>query len=98
MFYSIVENVEHNTGLSKRQQLRAIEVLEPYDIIKKSLHNLPHKRYFRFLAEGVKKLSKDVRLERKKDKESKKKIMEKFEFDDVIGYDEKTGEAFNMII
>ena len=39
-FYSTVEIVEHNTGLGKRQQLRAIEVLETYGIIKKSLHDL----------------------------------------------------------
>lgn len=65
-FYSTVENVEHNTGLGKRQQLRAIDVLETYGIIKKSLHDLPPKRYFRFLEEGVKKLGKDVRKEKKK--------------------------------
>ena len=93
-FYSTVENVEHNTGLGKRQQLRAIEVLETYGIIKKSLHDLPPKRYFRFLEEGVKKLCKDVRKEIKKDKERKKEKMEKYGFDDVICYDEDTGEVF----
>ena len=93
-FYSTVENVEHNTGLSKRQQLRAIEVLETYGIIRKSLHDVPPKRYFRFLDEGIKKLGKDIKLEIKKDKERKKKKMEKFGFDDIIGYDEDTGEVF----
>ena len=93
-FYSTVENVEHNTGLSKRQQLRAIEVLENYGIIEKSLHDLPPKRYFRFIESGISKLLRDVKEEIKKDKERKKEKIEKYGFDDIIGYDEDTGEVF----
>lgn len=42
-FYSTVENIEHNTGLSKNRQLKAIKVLEEYGIIKKYLHDNPPK-------------------------------------------------------
>lgn len=47
-FYSTVENMYCNTGLSKYQQLNACKELESYGIIKIKYHGLPKKRYFKF--------------------------------------------------
>lgn len=47
-FYSTVENMYCNTGLSKHQQLTACKELESYGIIKIKYHGLPKKRYFKF--------------------------------------------------
>lgn len=92
-FFSTVENVQHNTGLSKSQQLKAIKVLEEYGIIKKYLHGNPPKRYFQFLNKGISKLIVDVRNEIKKDKERKREKVAMFGSDDIICFDEITGEV-----
>ena len=47
-FYSTVENMYYNTGLSKHQQLVACKELETYGIIKIKYHGMPKKRYFKF--------------------------------------------------
>ena len=47
-FYSTVENMYCNTGLSKHQQLNACKELEAYGIIKVKYQGLPKKRYFKF--------------------------------------------------
>ena len=47
-FYSTVENMCYNTGLSKHQQLVACKELEGYGIIKIKYHGMPKKRYFKF--------------------------------------------------
>lgn len=47
-FYSTVENMYCNTGLSKHQQLSACKELEAYGIIKVKYQGLPKKRYFKF--------------------------------------------------
>lgn len=47
-FYSTVENIRNNTGLSKHQQLNACKELESYGIIKIKYQGLPQKRYFKF--------------------------------------------------
>lgn len=47
-FFSTVENMYCNTGLSKHQQLMACKELEAYGIIKVKYHGLPKKRYFKF--------------------------------------------------
>ena len=67
-FYSTVENVEHNVGLSKGQQLRAIKLLTDYGIIKKTVRGMPGKRYFQFQYAAISKLKKDIDAELKKDK------------------------------
>ena len=47
-FYSTVENMYNNTGLSKHQQLMACKELEMYGIIKIKYYGMPKKRYFKF--------------------------------------------------
>ena len=66
-FYSTVENVENNIGLSKSQQLKAIDKLVEYGIILKTSRGMPSKRYFQFQYSGIRKLKKDIDLELKKE-------------------------------
>lgn len=47
-FFSTVENIYNNTGLSKHQQLAACKELKSYGIIKIKYHGMPKKRYFKF--------------------------------------------------
>lgn len=84
-FYSTVENVEHNTGLTKAVQLKAIKVLVEYGIITKKVYGMPCKRYFSFNEKGITKLKKDIKLEIKKDKERLAKRKEQYGTDDMIG-------------
>jgi hypothetical protein len=55
-FYSTVENMCYNTGLSKHQQLIACKELEAYGIIKIKYHGMPKKRYFKFDLSMIGKL------------------------------------------
>ena len=55
-FFSTVENMYYNTGLSKHQQLVACKELETYGIIKVKYHGMPKKRYFKFDSAKFKKL------------------------------------------
>ena len=58
-FYSTVENMYYNTGLSKHQQLCACKELVAYGIIKVKQHGMPKKRYFKFDMGVVHKLYQD---------------------------------------
>lgn len=58
-FFSTVENIYNNTGLSKHQQLAACKELKSYGIIKIKYHGMPKKRYFRFDATMLNKLYSD---------------------------------------
>ncbi len=61
-FYSTVENMYYNTGLSKHQQLVACKELEAYGIIKVKYHGMPKKRYFKFNTAAFNKLHEDFQL------------------------------------
>ena len=61
-FFSTIENIYYNTGLSKHQQLIASKELENYGIIKVKYHGMPKKRYFKFDAATFKKLYSDFEL------------------------------------
>ena len=61
-FYSTVENMYHNTGLSKHQQFVAVKELEAYGIIKVKYHGMPKKRYFKFNSAAFNKLYDDFQL------------------------------------
>ena len=61
-FYSTVENMYYNTGLSRHQQLVACKELENYGIIKVKYHGMPKKRYFKFDLVAVQKLYNDFEL------------------------------------
>ena len=61
-FFSTVENMYYNTGLSRHQQLVACKELEAYGIIKIKYHGMPKKRYFKFDLGAVQKLYNDFEL------------------------------------
>ena len=61
-FYSTVENMYYNTGLSSHQQRIACKELETYGIIKVKYHGMPKKRYFKFDASVFDKLQADFEL------------------------------------
>ena len=61
-FFSTVENMYCNTGLSKHQQLVACKELVEYGIIKIKYHGMPKKRYFKFDALAFSKLYNDFQL------------------------------------
>lgn len=61
-FYSTVENMYYNTGLSKHQQLTAGKELENYGIVKVKYHGMPKKRYFKFEPSAYNKLYADFEL------------------------------------
>ncbi len=61
-FYSTIENMSYNTGLSKHQQSVAVKELENYGIIKVKYHGMPKKRYFKFNAVAFNKLYDDFQL------------------------------------
>ena len=61
-FFSTVENMYYNTGLSKHQQLVACKELEAYGIIKIKYYGMPKKRYFKFDMGAVHKLYNDFEL------------------------------------
>ena len=61
-FFSTVENMYYNTGLSKHQQLAACKELVEYGIIKMKYHGMPKKRYFKFEATAFNKLHSDFEL------------------------------------
>ena len=58
-FFSTVENMYCQTGLSKHQQLKACNELVDYGIIKVKYQGLPKKRYFKFDPTMFKKLKSD---------------------------------------
>ena len=68
-FYSTIENMAHNTGLSKSQQLQACKKLQEYGIIKVKYHGLPKKRYFKFNMAALDKLYEDFKANLGKQKE-----------------------------
>ena len=61
-FFSTVENMYYNTGLSKHQQLAACKELVEYSIIKMKYHGMPKKRYFKFEPSAFNKLYADFEL------------------------------------
>lgn len=61
-FFSTVENMYYNTGLSKHQQLAACKELVEYGIIKMKYHGMPKKRYFKFEPSAFNKLYADFEL------------------------------------
>ena len=64
-FYSTVENIENNYGLSKSQQLKAVDKLVNYGILLKTNRGMPSKRYFQFRYSAIRKLKNDIDQELK---------------------------------
>ena len=69
-FFSTVENMYYNTGLSKHQQLSACKELQEYGIIKVKYHGMPKKRYFKFNVGKLAELYADFQLYSNHTKES----------------------------
>ena len=61
-FYSTIENIYYNTGLSKHQQSVAVKELEGYGIIKVKYQGMPKKRFFKFDSTMFGKLYNDFQL------------------------------------
>ena len=61
-FFSTVENMYFNTGLSKHQQSVACKELVAYGIIKVKYHWMPKKRYFKFDPAVFNNLYNDFKL------------------------------------
>ena len=61
-FFSTIENMYYNTGLSKHQQLCACKELQEYGIIKVKYYGMPKKRYFKFNMEKLGELYADFQL------------------------------------
>ena len=61
-FFSTIENMYYNTGLSRHQQLAACKELLNYGIIKVKYNGMPKKRYFKFTPEAIEKLYNDFEL------------------------------------
>lgn len=68
-FFSTVENMYYNTGLSKHQQSVACKELKAYGIIKVKYHGMPKKRYFKFDSAAFNKLYNDFQLNSKLNEE-----------------------------
>ena len=64
-FYSTMENVKNNTGLTRARQDSAIKVLEEAGIIKKYVHGMPAKRYFKLIDSAVKRFNDDGEEDRR---------------------------------
>ena len=75
-FFSTIENMYYNTGLSKHQQLVATKELVEYGIIKIKYHGMPKKRYFKFNMTAFNKLFQDCEfnVENAETKELKRKF------------------------
>lgn len=58
-FFSTVENMYNNAGLSKHQQLVACKELKNYGIIDVKYHGMPQKRYFKFNTKTFDRLYED---------------------------------------
>lgn len=59
LFYSTIENIENNTGLSRRKQADALKKLEQIGIVDVVVQGCPATRYFRLNTDQLSKLFSD---------------------------------------
>ena len=83
-FFSTVENMYYNTGLSKHQQLAACKELMEYGIIKMKYHGMPKKRYFKFDSGTFEKLQTDFELHSNETAEEEVLVSESQGSEDVL--------------
>lgn len=69
-FFSTVENMYNNTGLSKHQQRVSCNELQEYGIVKVKYYGMPKKRYFKFDMTMLNKLYSDFKLNSNQYKET----------------------------
>ena len=79
-FFSTVENMYYNTGLSKHQQLVACKELESYGIVRVKYQGMPKKRYFKFDPGALNRLYQDFRLHSNLSQEEIGEANETFQF------------------
>ena len=81
-FYSTVENMANNTGLSKHQQLCACKELVECDVVKIKYHGMPKKRYFKLNMSALDKLYKDCLSAESivEDDENKRRVFRGYSF------------------
>ena len=77
-FFSTIENIYYQTGLSKHQQLVATKELVDYGLIKVKSHGMPKKRYFKFDMSAVNKLYNDFLLNSNTTEEETDAVLRKF--------------------
>lgn len=58
-FYSTVENIEKNLGLSKYEQSKSLKKLQAMGLVDFKLKGLPARRYIKILAENLEKALED---------------------------------------
>ena len=56
MFYSTIDNIENNTGLTAHEQRQAIKSLENAGVLTTELKGVPAKKYFRIDTDSVVKI------------------------------------------
>jgi hypothetical protein len=59
-FFSTIENLQKNTGLTRHQQLSAVKTLSDYGIIQVKYTGMPKKRFFRLNPEMFDQLEQDL--------------------------------------
>ena len=79
-FFSTVENMYYNTGLSKHQQLSACKELVEYGIIKMKYYGMPKKRYFKFEPSAFNKLYSDFELNSNSVDEESEELNKEFHY------------------
>lgn len=75
MFFSTIENIEENTGLSRHQQTKALDELKALGIVEVVLKGLPAKRYIKLDVEVL--TNKFVKNSQTRDEEINKLDSEK---------------------
>jgi uncharacterized phage protein (TIGR02220 family) len=79
-FYSTIQNIESQTGLSKFKQTAALKVLESHGLLKCEVKGMPARRYFKLLPDGLQEIiySKPVgeKLDNKKSRNSQTRSQE----------------------
>ena len=58
-FYSTIDNVEKNTGLSRYKQAQALNTLKKLGIVETKLKGLPAKRYIKIYEEKIEQVIQD---------------------------------------
>ncbi len=61
-FYSTINNIKNNTGLSKHQQEKACNKLVLNNLIDIKYHDLPRKRYFKLNVSQLNKLYDELNI------------------------------------
>jgi hypothetical protein len=61
-FFSTIDNMNKNTGLTRHQQLTAVKNLRDYGVIQVKYHGMPKKRYFKFNSSVYNQLYEEFQL------------------------------------